>query len=180
MGLSQFEQEDWEESLTSYSKAINIEQASVNELGLSKEYLSLFLNNRGLAYYHLKNFTDAIKDFDDAIEAVDGTNSENFFNRGNVYLNMEEYPKAHSDFDRAISLNKNEAKLRHGKGLAFQSEAEKLARSEPRDLNLEDLLVSKAIECFGDALICDNDFLAAKFHQGLMFRRTGNFNEAIR
>jgi hypothetical protein len=35
---------------------------------------------------------------------------------------------------------------------------------EPRDLNLEDLLVSKSIECFGDALICNNDFTAAKFH----------------
>jgi tetratricopeptide (TPR) repeat protein len=77
------------------------------------------LNNRGLAYYHLKNFTDAIKDFDDAIAAVYGTNSENFFNRGNVYLNMEEFKLAHGDFDEAISLNKNEAKLRHAKGLAF-------------------------------------------------------------
>jgi tetratricopeptide (TPR) repeat protein len=91
----------------------------VNELGLTKEYLSLFLNNRGLAYYHLKNFTDAIKDFDDAISSVDGTNSENFFNRGNVYLNMEEYRLAHADFDQAIFLNKNEAKFRHAKGLAF-------------------------------------------------------------
>lgn len=83
--------EEWEESLLSYSKAINIEMASTNELGLSKEYLSLFLNNRGLAYYHLKNFTDAIKDYDDAIAAINGTNPENFFNRGNVYLNMEDF-----------------------------------------------------------------------------------------
>lgn len=45
---------------------------------------------------------------------------------------------------------------------------------------MEDMLVSKAIECFGDALVCDNDFISSKFHQGLMFRRTGNFNEAIR
>lgn len=51
---------------------------------------------------------------------------------------------------------------------------------ETRDLALEDMLVSKAIECFGDALVCDNNFTSAKFHQGLMFRRTGNFNEAIR
>lgn len=80
----------------------------------------------------------------------------------------------------AISLDKNSAKLHHAKGLAFQSEAEKLAKMETRDLALEDMLVSKAIECFGDALVCDNGFTSAKFHQGLMFRRTGNFNEAIR
>jgi hypothetical protein len=45
---------------------------------------------------------------------------------------------------------------------------------------VEDMLVSKAIECFGDALVCDNGFVSSKFHQGLMFRRTANFNEAIK
>jgi hypothetical protein len=34
--------------------------------------LSLFLNNRGLAYYHLRQFNDALQDFNAAIEAVDG------------------------------------------------------------------------------------------------------------
>jgi hypothetical protein len=36
--------------------------------------------------------------------------------------------------------------------------------TEPRDLNLEDMLVSKAIECFGDALVSNSNFTAAKFH----------------
>lgn len=96
----------------------------MNDLGLSKDYLSLYLNNRGLAYYHLKNFTDAIKDFDDAIEAVDGSNAEFFFNRGNVYLNLMDYQQACRDYDRAIEVNASEAKYHHAKGLAFQTEAE--------------------------------------------------------
>jgi len=91
LGLSYFELEDWEEALTQYTKAINIEMASTTELGLSKEYLSLYLNNRGLAYYHLRNFEDAIKDYNDAINVIGGTNAETFFNRGNVYLNKQNY-----------------------------------------------------------------------------------------
>jgi Tfp pilus assembly protein PilF len=75
-----------------------------------------------------------MKDYNDAIAAVNGTNAENFFNRGNVYLNQEQFDQAHEDFNQAIQLDKNSAKLYHAKGLAYQSEAEKIAKKEPRDL----------------------------------------------
>jgi tetratricopeptide (TPR) repeat protein len=91
---------------------------AVNELGVSKENLSFYFNNRGLAYYHLRNFSDAIKDYDEAI-TLNETNAENFFNRGNVYLNQEMFEEAHADFDRAIMLEPSSAKLFHAKGLAF-------------------------------------------------------------
>lgn len=56
LGLSLFELQDWSEALQSYSKAINLEAQSVADLGLTKEYLALYLNNKGLALYHLRNF----------------------------------------------------------------------------------------------------------------------------
>lgn len=71
LGLSLFELQDWSEALQSYSKAINLEAQSVAELGLTKEYLALYLNNKGLALYHLRNFQEAITEFDAAIEAAD-------------------------------------------------------------------------------------------------------------
>jgi hypothetical protein len=73
-------------------------------------------------------------------------------------------------------LDKTQAKYHHAKGLAFQSESEQAAKKEHRDLALEDSLVCRAIECFGDALVCDHGFTSSMFHQGLMYRRTGNFN----
>ena len=133
-------------------------------MGLSKEYLSLFLNNRGLGQYHMRMFREAIRDYDEAIECVGGTNPEIFFNRGNVYLNQNEFIKAHNDFEQAIKLDRNCAKFHHAKGLAFQAEAEDLAKKEIREMFVEEMLVSKAIECFGDALICDNGFVSSKFH----------------
>jgi tetratricopeptide (TPR) repeat protein len=50
----------------------------------------------------LREYESALKDYNDAIDAINGTNAENFFNRGNVYLNREEYQLAHDDFDTAI------------------------------------------------------------------------------
>jgi tetratricopeptide (TPR) repeat protein len=118
LGLSFFENEDWDDAISSYTKAISLEMQAVNELGVSKENLSFYFNNRGLAYYHLRNFSDAIKDYDEAI-TLNETNAENFFNRGNVYLNQEMFEEAHADFDRAIMLEPSSAKLFHAKGLAF-------------------------------------------------------------
>lgn len=119
----------------------------------------MYLNNRGKAYYNLKNFEEGIKDFDEAIKVMNRTNPENFFNRGNVYMSLFQFDRAHEDFDEAIRLDRSSAKLHHAKGLCYESEAEQHAskdqRDDQRDLALEDMLVSKAIECYGDALVCD-------------------------
>ena len=62
--------------------------------------------------------TEAKRDYDDAIK-LNQDNADNYFNRGNVYLNQSDFKKAHKDFDRAISLENNNAKFHHAKGLAF-------------------------------------------------------------
>lgn len=96
-----------------------------------------------------------------------------------MHLNLEEFQQAHDDFNAAIAIEKSNAKFHHAKGLAYQSEADKRAEKVERDLATEDLLISQAIECFGDALSCDPSFISSMFHQGLMFRRTNQFNEAL-
>ena len=102
LGLSFFEDMQPRDALDHFQKAIQYEQQACNELGLSKEYLSLFLNNKGLALYHTNQLDEAIQDYNEAINCVNGTNPENFFNRGNVYLRQQDFPKAHDDFDTAI------------------------------------------------------------------------------
>ena len=114
-----------------------------------------------------------------AILAVQGTNAENYFNKGNVYLNQANFEQAHEDFDTAISIDKTSAKLHHAKGLAYQCQADELAKKEHRDLELEDQLVHKAIEAFEEALNCDQSFISSMFHLGLMYRRTQRYHEAL-
>jgi tetratricopeptide (TPR) repeat protein len=74
LGLSYFENEDFEEALNYFTKAISFEQHSFH------------YNNRGLAYYHIGKLEEAKRDYDEAIHK----NPEDpffYFNRGNVYLN---------------------------------------------------------------------------------------------
>mmetsp|Transcript_6828 Transcript_6828/g.11526 ORF Transcript_6828/g.11526 Transcript_6828/m.11526 type:complete len:332 (+) Transcript_6828:127-1122(+) len=139
LGLSYFENEEFEEALIHYGKAIGIEPSSVH------------YNNRGLAYYHFDKLEEAKQDFDLAIEK-DPNDPTIYFNRGNVFLNWkpeQQFDLAHQDYDTAISIDPNNAKLWHSKGLAFQGKAELVyKRSERQDLHLIDL----AIEMYQKAL----------------------------
>jgi tetratricopeptide (TPR) repeat protein len=80
----------------------------------------------------LKQFSEAIKDFNEAIAAIDGSSAENFFNRGNVYLHLEDFEQSHSDYDTAILLDKSCAKYYHAKGLAYQAQAEKIESQDSK------------------------------------------------
>ena len=75
MGLSYFENEEFEEALNSYQKAIQHDTES-----------AVHYNNRGLAYYHFDKLEEAKADFDIA-HAKDPMDPTILFNRGNVFLN---------------------------------------------------------------------------------------------
>lgn len=94
LALSYFENEEFEEALNHYGKAIQIEPSAVH------------YNNRGLAHYHSDQFEEAKSDFDKAIKK-DPNDATIYFNRGNVYLNWKQtqmYDKAHEDYDHALSI----------------------------------------------------------------------------
>lgn len=76
LGLSCFENDEFEESLIHYKKAIDLEPSSVH------------YNNRGLAFYHFDKLEEAAVDFEKAIE-LDPLDSTIYFNLGNVYLNWK-------------------------------------------------------------------------------------------
>lgn len=77
------------DAITAYEKAITFERNRLEKQGGSKEYLSLYYNNCGLAMYHKQEYADALTMYNNAITAIEGKNAENYFNRGNVYLNQE-------------------------------------------------------------------------------------------
>ena len=122
---------------------------------------------------------DAKRDYDEAIR-LNPHNADNYFNRGNVFLNQSQFEEAHADFDRAIDLENANAKLYHAKGLAFQAQAEALARSQEFAFEEEENRIAQAIAYFGQALHFSPEFISPMFHQGLMFRRTNRFHEALR
>ena len=56
LGLSLFENEDYDEALNEFSKAISLDPHP------------FLYNNRGLTYFHLEKYDEAKKDYDRAID----------------------------------------------------------------------------------------------------------------
>ena len=80
-------------------------------------------NNRGLAFYNLKLYQEAIKDFSQSIRMKPGY-AEAFNNRGNVYYELDQYEKARADFDQSIKIKPKYSKAHMNRGLVyFQMEA---------------------------------------------------------
>ena len=80
---------------------------------------------------------DALKEYEKAIDYNDA-NADNYFNLGNVRLNEERFDEAHKAFEDAIEREDRNAKFYHAKGLAYQAEAEKIARSPNPERDIEE------------------------------------------
>ncbi|MGD9043025.1 MAG: tetratricopeptide repeat protein [Desulfobacterales bacterium] len=75
-------------------------------------------NNRGLAFYNLKLYQEAIKDFSQSIRMKEKY-AEAYNNRGNVYYELDQYEKARADFDQSIRLRPKYSKAHMNRGLAY-------------------------------------------------------------
>ena len=70
-------------------------QRSLDCVGASSETKrsARYINNRGLASYHMQEYDEAIADFTLAIE-IDSATASIFFNRGNAHFAKGEHPLA--------------------------------------------------------------------------------------
>ena len=166
-------------ALQAYEGAIHLEVEKIkNDGGRSWENLSFYHKNLGLALYHQGDMERALEEYEKAIKYND-MNADNYFNRGNVRLNEENFDLAHMDFEAAIEREDRNAKFYHAKGLAYQAEAEKIARQPEPDTELEADKINQAITFFQYSLQYCSTFISSMFHLGLMYRRTEKFHEAL-
>jgi Flp pilus assembly protein TadD len=75
-------------------------------------------NNRGLAYYNLKQHQQAIEDFSQAIR-MNPEYAQAFNNRGNAYYALDQYQKAEADFNKSLELTPKYAKAHLNRGLVY-------------------------------------------------------------
>jgi Flp pilus assembly protein TadD len=75
-------------------------------------------NNRGLAFYEIKRYQQAIQDYSRAIE-LNAEQEKAYNNRGNAYYALEEYQLALNDFNHSLQLQPNYSKARLNRGLAY-------------------------------------------------------------
>jgi len=82
--------------MINYSQAISLEQKHFEGLkegpdrDQSRENLSFYHNNKGLAAYHKGDFELGLEHYEKAIQ-FNNNNAENYFNRGNVFLSQTEF-----------------------------------------------------------------------------------------
>ena len=167
LGLSYFEQEDYEQAIENYNKAILIDPSATH------------LNNRGLARYQNDDIEDAKYDFNQAIQQ-DPNDANIYFNRGNVYLNWKPEPEfklAHDDYDRAIEMQPNNAKILHQKGLAYQRQSEFI---QEKNGELDPQLDNMAISMFKKCLKFNPNFISSQHHLGVMYHRTRQYHNALK
>ena len=83
---------------------VNGRKDFTNSLNLLQSSISYYY--RGLAYYELKDFDNAIKDFTKSIE-LDPDDLKVYQNRGDAYCNLGNYDEAIKDFAVVSELEKN-------------------------------------------------------------------------
>lgn len=80
----------------------------------------IYYNNRGLSYFLLKKYEEAINDYNRAIE-LNLNNASYYYNRACSYYCSNKYDKAIEDYDKAIKLNPNYTFAYNNKGITFDN-----------------------------------------------------------
>jgi tetratricopeptide (TPR) repeat protein len=140
-GNKHFDEEEYSEAITFYTKAINIDKDNDE-----------FYGNRGNCYYYLERYSLALDDYNNAIKyypeyegyyynrgncyqklgndnralleyniAIDKSPNldRSYNNRGISYINLKKYNQAIEDFDKAIELAKNKGYHWNNRGYCY-------------------------------------------------------------
>jgi Tetratricopeptide repeat/TPR repeat len=75
-------------------------------------------NNRGLAFYNLKLYQQAIEDFSQALR-LNPQYAEALNNRGNAFYALDQYERAEADFNQSLRLKPNYSKAHLNRGLVY-------------------------------------------------------------
>jgi len=108
-------------------------------------------NNRGLAFYNLKLYPQAIEDFSQALR-IKPQYAEALNNRGNVYYAMDQYEKAEADFNQSLQIKPNYSKAHLNRGLVY-------SQMQKKDQSCEDFRKACDLgECDGLQWAMQNGF----------------------
>ncbi len=142
----------WEKDITLWNNVISQYQT-----------IPIAYNNRGSALIHENKSTEAINDFNQAIE-LKPDYSEAYNNRGSVLLNERRYDDAINDFNMVIKLKPNDAKAYINRGVAFKNNNSS----------------EKALNDFKKAIELKPDYFEAYNNRGNVFLKEKRYDEAIK
>jgi tetratricopeptide (TPR) repeat protein len=141
----------WRNSLALFSHVLEVD---------SNDYL--IQQDRGLAYAKLGNHSQAIEDYDRAIE-INPKYMEAYLNRGAAYGKLGDNRRAISDYDRAIKINPKCALAYLNRGVAVNELGNH----------------TQAIEDYDRAIEFDPENADAYDNRGAAYAKLGNYSQAI-
>ena len=160
-------------------------------------YADRSIRNRGVAYYKLERYAEALRDFDQAL-ALDPGNAKAWLLRGSLHMRAARSAQARADFDRALALEPRNAEVlgrrcvvllrlqRLDEALADCSRAAELA---PEDLDSYISLgmvralrgaTAEAERHYRRALQMAPGASIARYQYGVLLRGLGRMDEAQR
>ena len=98
-GINYRDQEKWDEAITAYTKAIE----------LDPEFAAAY-NNRGYAYFRKADIEAALADFTKAIE-LEPKQTAPYENRAWTYINAGDYDKALLDLQKALEVAEDSSEI---------------------------------------------------------------------
>jgi len=79
---------------------------------------AVYINERGMAYYNLKEFEKAVTDFTNAVK-MQPNNAKFINNRGMAYCNLQDWKRAIADFINAVKFKPTNAEYINNRGMAY-------------------------------------------------------------
>jgi tetratricopeptide (TPR) repeat protein len=122
----------------------------------------LAYNSRGNAYHDLRNYKQAIEDYNRAIE-IRPSYAMAYNNRGNAYNGLGNYRQAIEDLDRAIEIRPSYAEAYNNRGNAYKS----LGND------------NQAIEDYNEAIHLKADSDITYYDRGTIYAKHGQYQLAI-
>lgn len=134
-----------------------IEAGTYDAADLATAYL-----NRGLEYFALRAYDQAIADYTAAIR-LDAKKADVYNNRGNAYHVKRDYAKAIRDFNRAIALNPAHALAYNNRGIVYGDMGD----------------YQRAIQDYDQAIAIHPAYASAYNNRGNIRAKQGDFRLAI-
>jgi serine/threonine protein kinase/Tfp pilus assembly protein PilF len=150
-GLVAEEKGDHQQAIADYSEAIR----------LKPDYPEAF-NNRGVAYYSLKQYDKALSDYNEAIR-LKPDDAEAFKNRGNVYYGLKQYDKALSDYNEAIRLKPDYAYAFNNRACVYNDRKQ----------------YDKALSDYNEAIRLKPDYALAFCNRGNLYNDLEQYDKAL-
>lgn len=150
-GISQYEQGNYQEAVTSFTQTLEINPKN-----------SWAYNHRGDAFYRLGNYKKAQTDSSRAI-ALNPQDGNAYYDRGFAWFGLGKYKEAIADYTQAIKLNSQNPYAYYGRGLAR--------------IKVKNYQGAKGD--FNKAIALDSNYALAYYHRGLIQVQLKKKKEAI-